>query len=182
MTNEARSLYTHKLLLRLWREEDAAALQAAFGDPATMRFWDTPPLRSTAELAARIRQSVAMDRRWHTAYAVVRRADERIVGMVNYHERRPAHARLALGWLLLPEFRGQGLAREAAGALIGHCLTALDANRIEARIEPGNMPSLALAQRLGFRREALLREWMRVAGQPRDIVLLTLLKKEWRGL
>ena len=43
--------------------------------------------------------------------------------------------------------------------------------RIELWIEPGNAPSLRVAEEAGFTREGLLRSFMVVAGQRRDMLM-----------
>lgn len=172
---------THRLHLRRLTEADAPALHAAFGDPETMRFWDSPPARDVADTAARIRGSLKISPIRHAAFAVVRRADDRVVGMVNYHARTPAARRLAVGWILARPFWRQGIMREAMPALLDHCFATLDTHRIEARIEPGNRASARLAEALGFRPEGLMRDWMFVAGEPRSVTLHALLRPDWRG-
>jgi ribosomal-protein-alanine N-acetyltransferase len=144
-----------------------------------MRFWDSLPSRDVAETAARIRQSLEINPRWHTAFAVLLRDGAAFIGMVNYHQRVPPHRRLAVGWILARQWCGQGLAHEAMRALLAHCFTALDAHRIEAHIEPDNAASLRLADRLGFRREGLMRDCLFVDGKPRTAFLYALLRPDW---
>ncbi len=175
------ALETPRLSLRRWTEQDAGALHAAFGDADSMRFWDSAPARDVAETAERIRGSIAVAAELHAAFSVTLRATQEIVGMVNYHDRRALQRRLAVGWMILPKWRGRGLAREAAAALLGHCFTTLGAFRIEARIEPENTPSLRVASRLGFQREGLMRRWIVVDGTPRDMLMLALLRDDWTG-
>ncbi len=68
---------------------------------------------------------------------------------------------------------------EAMPALLAHCFTALDAHRIEAEIEPNNTRSAALATRLGFRHEGLLRDRLQVGGTARSVAMWSLLRPEW---
>ena len=69
--------------------------------------------------------------------------------------------------------------QEATRALLAHCFGALETHRVEAEIEPDNGRSIRLAERLGFRREGLLRERMSVAGEPRSVWMYALLRPEW---
>jgi ribosomal-protein-alanine N-acetyltransferase len=167
------------LLLRAWEEADAEALHAAFGDPETMRFWDSPPRRDVADTASMIRDSLAADPRFHTAFAVTLRDGGQPVGMVNYHDRRPVRRRLAVGWILIRSWQHQGIMREAVPALLNRCFEQLGTHRIEARIEAENTPSVALAEWLGFQREGLMRDWMFVDGEPRSPCLYALLPHDW---
>jgi ribosomal-protein-alanine N-acetyltransferase len=171
-------LDTPRLMLRAWSEADSESLHGAFGDPDSMRFWDSLPSRDVAETSLRIRQSLDANPELHCAFAITIQLTNQVVGMVNYHDRRPAQRRLAIGWILLPDQRRQGYAQEAACALIRYCFRTLGANRIEARIEPPNGASLRLADRMGFRREGLMRDWLVVDGMPRDMLMLSLLRAD----
>ena len=172
-------LQTPRLLLRRLVEADAPGLHAAYGDPIAMRFWDSLPSRDVTETAARIRQSLQISPQWHAAFAVLLRDGGEFVGMVNYHQRVPVHRRLAIGWILAQPWWRQGLAQEAVRTLLDHCFTALDAHRVEAHIEPNNAASVNLADRLGFRREGLMRDCLFVDGQPRRAFLYALLRPDW---
>ena len=172
-------LKTPRLILRAWDESDAASLHAVFGDAHTMRFWDRAPSRDPAETLAMIRGSLAADPRFHAHFAITSRKTGEAIGMVNYHDRRPAFRRLAVGWILARVWWRQGLMREAVPALLDHCFDSLGAHRVEARIEAANAPSVALANWLGFQREGLMRDWMFVDGEARSPHMHALLKPDW---
>jgi RimJ/RimL family protein N-acetyltransferase len=70
--------------------------------------------------------------------------------------------------------------REAIAALLDLAFGRLGLNRIEADVDPRNERSLAVLERLGFRREGLLRERHIVAGEIQDSVMLGLLARQWR--
>lgn len=56
-----------------------------------------------------------------------------------------------LGWLFLPEARGQGYAHEAAEAARTHALGAAGLPELVSYVAPGNLASRRLAARLGAR-------------------------------
>jgi RimJ/RimL family protein N-acetyltransferase len=174
-------LATNRLRLRPLTLQDAPAAHQAFGDPTTMTFWDAPHSIDVAETERRIRQWHIGDPASRTAWAVLTRTDDRFIGMVNYYARLPMFRRLAVGWILLPGFQGQGYMQEAAGALLAHCFGQLDTHRIEAEIHQGNTRSARLAERLGFQREALLQDRLFVAGRPRSTYMYALLRPAWTG-
>jgi len=175
-------LETARLRLRRLALSDAAGLHRAYGDADTMRFWDLPPSIDEAETERRIRFSAEADPSWHAAWAVCGRESGAFVGMVNYYAHQPWNRRLAVGWILVPEMRGQGLMGEAMGALLAHGFGALEAHRIEAEIEPDNTASARLARRLGFRREGLLRDRLQVGGMPRSVAMWSLLRPDWQAV
>jgi [ribosomal protein S5]-alanine N-acetyltransferase len=172
-------LETPRLRLRAWVEADAEVLHAAFGDPETMRFWNSPARTNVADTAALIRESRQAPPWLHAAFAITFRDTGEPVGMVNYHDRRPANRRLAVGWILIRARQRQGIMREAMPAMLRYCFNTLDAHRIEARIEAANGRSVALANWLGFQREGLMRDWMFVGNEPRSPHMHSLLRPDW---
>src|SRR5215212_8538801 len=104
---------TRRLVLRPIEENDAPGLHGAYGDAGAMRFWDAPPSVDVAETLSRIRQTLAVERRWHGMWAITPRSGG-FAGAINDHNVDPRNRRLALGWILVPAFWNQGLMREAA--------------------------------------------------------------------
>ena len=63
--------------------------------------------------------------------------------------------------------------------MISDCFTRLNVHRIEARIESEHLSSRRLAAKLGFTEEGALRDWLRVTGEFRSVVMYSLLRAEW---
>jgi ribosomal-protein-alanine N-acetyltransferase len=174
-------LGAERVRLRRLALADAPGLHEAYADPGSMRFWDALPSRDIAETEARIRRSTSAGPSWYAAWAVLATRDDAFIGMVNYHARQSWNRRLAVGWILSPRFEGRGYMTEAMHALLRHCFDGLGTHRVEAEIEPDNVRSVRLAERLGFRREGLLRDRLCVAGEPRSIWMYALLQPEWNA-
>jgi ribosomal-protein-alanine N-acetyltransferase len=56
-----------------------------------------------------------------------------------------------LGFAFLPEYRGQGYAREAADAILQHAYLILRRMQVAAIVNPDNLSSIKLLDKLGFR-------------------------------
>ena len=76
---------------------------------------------------------------------------------------------------------GLGYMHEALSALLDHGFSAWNLNRVEADIDPRNQASARALERLGFRREGLLRERWIVAGEVSDTAYYGLLRSDWRA-
>jgi RimJ/RimL family protein N-acetyltransferase len=61
-----------------------------------------------------------------------------------------------IGFALLPAYRSQGFAHEAAASALNHGRTALGLNRIAAIVSPDNADSIRLLERLGLRFERMI--------------------------
>jgi ribosomal-protein-alanine N-acetyltransferase len=170
---------TTRLRLRQLATSDAEAMHACYGDAEAMRYWDSPPARNIADTTKLVTLSAKPTPR-HAAWAILMKEGGELCGMLNYHHRESKHRRLEVGWILARRFWRQGLMSEAMRPFVDHCFAALQTNRIEATIEPDNVASQRLAERLGFQREGLMREVLLVGGTFRDLHLYALLASAWR--
>ena len=62
-----------------------------------------------------------------------------------------------IGYVVAREARGRGVAGRALRLITGWALNGLLLDRVELRIDVGNAPSIRVAERIGYRREGVLR-------------------------
>lgn len=74
---------------------------------------------------------------------------------------------------------GKGIASEAVEAIINYGYKHMNFERIEALIEPPNLSSQKLVERLGFIREGLLRNYEFTSGKFDDLYMYSLLKQDF---
>lgn len=109
-------------------------------------------------------------------------AGERVVGRVTLgHLVRGVFQNAYLGYEVDAEWVGQGLATEAVGATLDFAFGLLGLHRVQAAILPRNIRSLRVVAKLGFRREGLARDYLRIAGQWEDHELYALVSDEWHS-
>jgi [ribosomal protein S5]-alanine N-acetyltransferase len=175
-------LETPRLILRPWTEDDAAAMHVIFSDPEAMRFWNTPLSRSPEDIVQDIRRSVSTPPEFRAVWAAGLKETGQVVGFLNYHHREVQNARLEIGYILARSFWGRGLASEAVSALLDHCFHDLQANRVEALIDPDNGASVRLAERVGFQLESgPMRQRLKMPdGRFADILMYGLLAADWK--
>ena len=113
-------------------------------------------------------------------FAIVE-GDDEFLGGVNFHNIREEHNRAEIGFWLAPWARGRGVGTEAVGKACAWAFERWNLVRIEMTTLPDNDGSLALARKLGFQREGLLRKRNFERGKQVDIVMLGLLRDELRA-
>lgn len=108
------------------------------------------------------------------------KAEHKAIGSVGLGFVKSGELRQAtVGWLLARKHQGQGLATEAARALVTAGFRELGLHRISARTCQDNVRSWRLMERLGMRREAHFRESHEVKGKWRDEFVYAVLADEW---
>jgi RimJ/RimL family protein N-acetyltransferase len=110
--------------------------------------------------------------------AVERKEDGKVIGLVGLICRD--HGQGEIGWALVVEHRGQGYATEAARALMDYGFNSLGLHRIHADTSSDNLASWRIMERLGMRREALLRGSVYEEGKWLDKYIYGMLADEWR--
>jgi len=87
-----------------------------------------------------------------------------------------------LGWVLDPAYAGQGLATEAARAVLRICFEDLGLRRVTAQCFADNVASWHLMERLGMRREQhTVRDSLHRSGTWMDGMAYAILVDEWQG-
>lgn len=177
---EPVTITSERLVLRRLRDDDVGALFAIFGNAEVMRFWGSSPLASPAEADALLRRIEEGYQSGDTLQlGVVRATDALLIGTCTLHQFNWPSRRAELGYALGRPFWGQGYMHEALLALLPYAFGTLDLNRLEADIDPRNSASAKVLERVGFRREGLLRERWIVGDEVSDTAFYGLLRREW---
>ena len=150
---------TDRLRLRLHREQDREALLAIYSRPDVARHLLEEPW-TPEDSRRRIEERLARTG-LHTgegALALVIEHEGRVLGDVALWLTDRAHLAAEIGWVLDPAAGGQGLATEAVRAVLDLAVRESGLHRVAARMDARNTASARLAERVGMRREAHLRE------------------------
>lgn len=106
-----------------------------------------------------------------------------LVGVVNVNDIVLGALRSAsLGYYGFASRCGGGRMTAAVGLAVTHAFGELRLHRVEANIQPGNAPSRALVQRLGFRLEGLSPRYLYVSGDWRDHERWAVLSDDWQDI
>jgi [ribosomal protein S5]-alanine N-acetyltransferase len=174
------TLIGSRVALRALNSGDKESIFALFSDSEAMRYWSYPPYTELSQAEQRLEKDVAGVEKgewlpWGVALG------ETLIGTVTLHDLNPEQGRAELGYMLGRKYWGRGLAREAATLAIDHAFGTLGLRRLEADIDPRNVASAKLLERLGFQKEGVLRERWRVGEEISDTALYGLLKRDWEA-
>lgn len=107
---------------------------------------------------------------------------EKLIGAVNFQNiKKGAFKSCQIGYKIDKDFSGLGLAAEAAYCAISSLFLEEELHRIEAIIATDNIPSIRLAEKLGFLREGINRECVNINGSWKDCYQYSLLNGELKA-
>lgn len=174
-------LETGRLRLRGLVPADAPAIAALAGDPAVAATTLRVPHPYPPETALRFieGQRQLFETGQGVAYAVEEKAEGCLCGCVGLG-RDEEHHHAELGYWIGVRWWGRGYATEAARLVIAWGFAHLRLHRITARHFASNPASGRVLEKLGMRREGLLREHYFKEGRGfEDAVLYGLLLGDW---
>ncbi|MGW8682010.1 GNAT family N-acetyltransferase [Streptomyces sp. NPDC055817] len=160
----------HGLLLRGWRagdEGDAAAVLRGLGDPEFRR-WNTPltPVDDLAGAHAYLRsRQEALASGESVSCCVTDESTGEVLGHVGVNTIIPEFSTAHVGYWVLPEARGRGVATRALSLASRLAFGELGLHRLELGHALGHEVSCRVAERGGYRYEGTLRGAMFEAGR-----------------
>lgn len=179
LTDDKLAIATTRLRLRPMRRDDTEALFLVFCDAQAMRYWSSPPHGSpllTAEVIERAQMAfIAGD---GIEWAITRAGDDTAIGKIGHWRWQKTHSRSEVGFIVRRDLWGQGLAAEALGAVVDWGFARLELHSIEAQLDSENKASQRTLERVGFRKEGLLKQSYYDGREHRDTLIYGLLASD----
>ena len=125
--------------------------------------------------------ALAMQARGEALPFVIRDGSGAVVGSTRYYQLAPAVPRLAIGYTwIVPRAQRTAVNTEAKRLLLGHAFDTLGCAAVAFETSTLNLRSQAAIERLGARRDGVLRHHMRHKdGTLRDTVAYSIVAGEW---
>ncbi|MEW5720283.1 MAG: GNAT family protein, partial [Chloroflexota bacterium] len=134
--------------------------------------------------AAIERWRAQMEQGTSVAFVIVRRSDERAVGMTAYLDIHAKDRWLEIGgtWLT-PDAQRTAINAECKYLLLRHAFETLGCVRVQLKTDARNVRSQRAIERLGAVKEGVLRKHMLTrGGYQRDTVMYSIVDTEWRAV
>jgi ribosomal-protein-alanine N-acetyltransferase len=179
-------LTTDRLLLREFAWEDSADVFEIYRREDVNIWMETEPMQSISDAEERVRGRInlfkdGMGFRWAIT---LKNNPGRVIGSCGYFSVRRGTQTVETGYELHPDHWGRGLISEALREMIKYSFSEnalMPVHRIEALVEPGNLGSIRVLEKLGFSREGIRREFGYWKGCYQDVILFALLNSHSTG-
>lgn len=161
-------LETDRLYLRRVSLDDADLMLAVWNDPAFIRNVGDRGVRNIEQAHEAMEKGALklFADYGYGPYAMVLRDGGERVGICGLFKRDNLE-HPDIGFAVLPDFCGQGLAGEAAFAVLAHARDDLSLTELTAIVSPGNAASIGLIEKLGLTYSGMIR----MPGDDEDICL-----------
>jgi RimJ/RimL family protein N-acetyltransferase len=180
-----KTIRTKRLRLEPVRPENAAVLWHVLQAPGLREFQDLPTVD-----AAQFRRTVASRPPALTPDAVGRfewllyfaRGPEREpLGWVSLRVADRAPTTAEIGYSVVSELRGRGIATEAVAAIVAEAFETAKLRTVRAYCVPGNRASREVLARNGFEDGGVMPNGAMVAGRSVDVVAHSLERERWEA-
>ena len=112
-------------------------------------------------------------------FSIWRKQDEELVGKVSFNDYNPRNRSMELGYYMIPKFRKYGYMRETLTSLFDILFKNMELNKIYAQTGSFNIESIQLLEKMGFKRDGILRYHHELDEIFYDDYIFSILNKEW---
>lgn len=176
---ETPMLETLRLLLRQITETDIEFIYRLFSRLETNKYSSYDDLQSLGEAEKMYENYLKPGFESHFRVIVELKESREPVGTLGLYNYSEKDLRAVLGYDLLKEYWGRGIMTEAVIELLKYGFECLGLNRIEATVDPENIPSVRLLERVQFIAEGRMSDRFFYRGGFHDECVFGLLKSSW---
>jgi ribosomal-protein-alanine N-acetyltransferase len=169
------------LRVRIPREEDAEALYAEARDPEVTRWFSWGPYASETEAHSYLARLAPQRARGEHLDLVIEHRDAGPIGITGLGEFARRDRRATIGTWLGRAWWGTGANHEAKALMCHLAFVHLGLDRVGAYSNVEHVRSQRALERIGFRREGVLRGFHRHGGRALDVVVFGLLREDWEA-
>ncbi|KPK48206.1 MAG: hypothetical protein AMS22_15750 [Thiotrichales bacterium SG8_50] len=175
------NIVTEQLILRRLELSDAEGIYNYRSDSEVSRYQCWAP-GSVAEIQSFIEDQLKLEPDTPGAWfqlAITIGSSGKLIGDLGLHTLVSERRQAEIGITLAPTFQGQGYATEALKGALEYLFVNLKKHRVIGSVDPRNLASIALMERVGMRKEAHMVESLWIKGNWADDLIYAILEREW---
>ncbi len=176
-----KNLETDRLLLRRVAANDVNEIMELRGNPETMKFVPRPLVTNLEQAMAHFKLiDDKIENNEGINWAITLKGNDQLIGIMGHYKIQPEHYRSEVGYMILPQYHGQGITAEALKAVLAYGFDDMQLHSVEAILDAENHASERVLQKSGFVKEAHFIENECYNGEFRDTLIYSLLKRNFK--
>ena len=171
---------TERLILREVTKVDASDMLKYLSDKDVVTPMGLSPFQTEKDVWDEINWYKSIyDEGAGIRWGITLKGSGKVIGSCGYLNMLPKHYRAEVGYELSKNHWGKGIASEALKAVVKYGFDHFELERIEALIEPANLPSQKLVEKQDFEKEGLLRHYEFACGEFDDLYMYSIIKEDF---
>jgi RimJ/RimL family protein N-acetyltransferase len=169
---------TKRLRFRSLNEQDVSDLIKLYSDDLLVKHWGLSPISDEDKIIDIVKDAdKQMKAGTKLTVGIEDKTTSKLIGIVLLFNFFESSQRCELGYMLNRSYWRKGYMTEAVNAVIHHGFECLGLRRIEADVNPLNIPSTQLLTKVGFQLEGVLKERWVVGDSVNDSAIYGLLNR-----
>ncbi|KAB8135772.1 GNAT family N-acetyltransferase [Gracilibacillus oryzae] len=172
-------LTTKRLQLHKISIADAPKLFRIWSDPEVTRYMNITRFNSEKEaedMIAFLNELAKQEKA--IRYSIFLKESDELIGSCGFNSFDKENSITEIGYDIAKEHWGNGYAPEAITSLLETAFNVLEINRVEAKVEPENLHSIKVLEKLNFTYEGRLRHAEKSKGRFVDLNVYSRLKSD----
>jgi ribosomal-protein-alanine N-acetyltransferase len=161
--------------LRVMEKEDLPLVTEWFNSPELGGEYFSPIQRTRTEMEKSFESSPSEIRRF-----IIEKKDGTKIGFIQHFQQNPMGKMVEVGYALVPNERRKGYCSEAATLMVDYLFLSKDIVRVQAYTNVRNVGSQKVLEKVGFKKEGIVRKNSFVRGKWEDECLYSILREEWK--
>ena len=174
-------LETGRLRLRDFQDNDIKNIQEYATDPLVIKYLTFGPNteEDSKQFIEFCKKNQTESPRTNYELGITHPMENKLIGGCGIKIDSQKNSVAVIGYCLNRYYWGNGYATEAAFGLLRFGFEELRMHRIYAYVDPENLASRRVLEKIGMTCEGHLRENMVIHGEHRDSLIYAILKQEW---
>jgi len=171
-------LETERLLLRRVDKNDVNEIFSMRSNEETMQYIPRPLVINKEEALSHIALlDSGIEKNEAINWAITFKGENKLLGIIGFYRTKFEDFRSEIGYMLLSENHGKGIASEAVERALDYGFNEMNLHSIEAVIDPRNYASERVLQKNEFIKEGYFKENTFFNGEFLDSVIYSKIKK-----
>ena len=163
--------------LRIMEKEDFPLFIEWYSNPEFWGEFASPLQRSRTEMEKVISEPGLYE---FKDFLIEKKDGAKIGWICFYYALHPMGKTLEVCYSLISSERGKGYCSEAAQIMVDYLFLGKEASCIQAHTHVKNIASQRVLEKVGFKKEGIMRKRSFVRGQWTDMLIFSILREEWK--